>query len=626
MGRKLYNDSLGVDRIDFDNIISMENFLNTQDINGIIRNIGNLWLGIINFLEALRKYDLEEELILNLLQEEIKQAELKIPKEEIKEQKINIEKNYKYDLINAYDTKANREIIYDYLIKEFNNRPKDSKIDIPEGMVKDTFEEFTSQEIFRLVQNELQKILSTILKRKVFERNLIDTQKLQISFFVSQTNKQRLMEIYKDLMREKLKLSALEMTLVDVPSFFLTGGLLELTRIKSLEKFAKILTYVFEEGKTTYKIFDATGKISSRILWGYSVQTVYSLLDSLLIGSSAWEDFHKKALFLSLMPSTISAGKKITNFFTTNFLAELFVETSLFTGIGWLEQEITDNNSLHFDPYNQFLWNLLVIVENRLAGYSIKKYSEFENWRNYYNNSLVLREYLDEIIKDPSLKSKEMSWGILGNIKDLIENEKLTQDERKALARKIKQDTIDLETTSTEDALTGLNNLRFYISILPKKIDRSLKIGKGNVTMLMLDINDFKQVNDTFGHDTGNKILYLVTKIMKENIRAKDDFAIRYGGEEFMIIYTGNESFKIGQKKAIEIFDLIYNDPEIMRLIGMKNHGLSIGIATNKIGDTLDQLHDRADKLLYEAKKLKPPKDDDFRKNLGQQKTIVIEK
>ena len=87
---------------------------------------------------------------------------------------------------------------------------------------------------------------------------------------------------------------------------------------------------------------------------------------------------------------------------------------------------------------------------------------------------------------------------------------------------------------STHDGLTGLVNATFFHAILSREIDRSLRTGR-TCGLMVIDIDHFKQINDTYGHSTGDKVLQAVAEQMKLSLRSMDT-AARIGGEEFAII------------------------------------------------------------------------------------------
>jgi diguanylate cyclase (GGDEF)-like protein len=113
----------------------------------------------------------------------------------------------------------------------------------------------------------------------------------------------------------------------------------------------------------------------------------------------------------------------------------------------------------------------------------------------------------------------------------------------------------------------------------------------------MFDIDFFKHINDSFGHDVGDKVLKAVAKMVSENIRNTDIFA-RYGGEEFIIIApeTTKEDAKILAEKLRSLIRNLHFEEGI-------NVTCSFGVASLEKHDTKETLLKRADEALYEAKK-----------------------
>jgi diguanylate cyclase (GGDEF)-like protein len=113
---------------------------------------------------------------------------------------------------------------------------------------------------------------------------------------------------------------------------------------------------------------------------------------------------------------------------------------------------------------------------------------------------------------------------------------------------------------------------------------------------VLLDIDHFKKVNDTYGHDTGDFVLRKITELIRENARISDILA-RYGGEEFVIILP--ETDVEGASKQIErMREIIEKTP----FDGVGNITISAGITSYKGGDSCQSMITRADKALYLAK------------------------
>ncbi|AQS05762.1 sensor domain-containing diguanylate cyclase [Clostridium beijerinckii] len=160
-----------------------------------------------------------------------------------------------------------------------------------------------------------------------------------------------------------------------------------------------------------------------------------------------------------------------------------------------------------------------------------------------------------------------------------------------------------LKNQATIDGLTGLYNHRYIYERLEEEIRHSSKNRCAFVVMI-LDIDHFKRINDTYGHLTGDKILKNLAVILKNNI-GETDLVGRYGGEEFLIMLTDtylNDGFEVAEKirKVIENMEFMQN----IRLT------ISIGIEEYS-GEKVSELLEKADIKLYKAK------------NSGRNKTVM---
>lgn len=152
---------------------------------------------------------------------------------------------------------------------------------------------------------------------------------------------------------------------------------------------------------------------------------------------------------------------------------------------------------------------------------------------------------------------------------------------------------------SRTDPLTGLYNRR-YLNEIIKRLDTDNELPDES-SLVMLDLDNFKAINDTYGHLTGDIILTKTGAKLKKYIR-KSDIACRYGGDEFLIFLPG-----AGAEAANSIAENIRND--IINDVVYSEEGdpvritISMGISGNRMNDTFDGLFLRADAALYQAKK-----------------------
>lgn len=152
-----------------------------------------------------------------------------------------------------------------------------------------------------------------------------------------------------------------------------------------------------------------------------------------------------------------------------------------------------------------------------------------------------------------------------------------------------------LEEKATTDSLTKIANRSKFNEILTHEMERAERY-KGELSLIMFDIDHFKNINDTYGHIKGDETLINLAEIVGNNIR-KSDFFARWGGEEFTILvpHTSlDNAFDLAEKlrKLIKTSELLV-DCQIT---------CSFGVTHFKKGDTANSFTDRADKALYEAK------------------------
>ncbi|MCF8167703.1 MAG: diguanylate cyclase [Rhodoferax sp.] len=219
----------------------------------------------------------------------------------------------------------------------------------------------------------------------------------------------------------------------------------------------------------------------------------------------------------------------------------------------------------------------------------------------------VLRDILDKGVKTISAQEREaiankhvsinvtqgidyrLVWKIVGAaalviVLGLLWNRKLS-----ALNR-------ELERVSVTDKLTGLFNRMKIDEALESEIQRSLRF-RQVFSIILIDVDHFKQVNDTHGHQVGDQVLVQVAQLLKTNTR-ETDVVGRWGGEEFMVISTHTE--QAGARKLAEHLRQILQD-HTFPVVQQKT--ASFGVTTYQTGDKPHDMVVRADTALYAAKK-----------------------
>lgn len=156
----------------------------------------------------------------------------------------------------------------------------------------------------------------------------------------------------------------------------------------------------------------------------------------------------------------------------------------------------------------------------------------------------------------------------------------------------------ELERLATTDPLTGLYNRRYMEECLTKELERAKRYGKSFVIGL-LDFDNFKELNDKYGHNTGDAALQLFAKVSAEMMRDTDIIA-RWGGEEFLILMP--ETGAAGALKYLQRLTDRVRESDFQAEDDRVELTLSVGLGIAEADDTLDNLVSRADIAMYEAK------------------------
>ncbi len=147
------------------------------------------------------------------------------------------------------------------------------------------------------------------------------------------------------------------------------------------------------------------------------------------------------------------------------------------------------------------------------------------------------------------------------------------------------------------DNLTGIYNRHKLNDLLQDYFSPEIKINLDHLTFILFDIDNFKEINDTYGHLAGDKVLKQLTAIIKENTRRSDIFA-RWGGDEFILVIensTLEKTIKITEHLRQVIAKTIFEE--------VGHITCSFGISSYQKGDTINKMMKRVDQAMYNAKK-----------------------
>lgn len=203
---------------------------------------------------------------------------------------------------------------------------------------------------------------------------------------------------------------------------------------------------------------------------------------------------------------------------------------------------------------------------------------------------------IDAIKKDYTSVDTNQVIQAFDNFQSQIIKELQVADETIA---SLKLEVERLERESNIDPLTKAHNRR----VLVKDLEEVLSFGKEkaiDMHLVMFDADDFKKINDSFGHIAGDKTLIFLSKLIQNSLR-RGTRIYRYGGEEFVVILN-----RTSLEEALNVVDRIIKETCDSKLL-YKGHDihltLSAGLASHTQDISADELIERADKALYEAKK-----------------------
>lgn len=188
------------------------------------------------------------------------------------------------------------------------------------------------------------------------------------------------------------------------------------------------------------------------------------------------------------------------------------------------------------------------------------------------------------------------SKGLIGEIVDISVQKKL-QEEISCNAKKLQEANSKIEKMMSQDCLTGLYNRRVIEDNI-EKINHMVNQDNVSVSLIMADLDNFKIVNDTFGHQVGDSTLASFSMILMSCNR-KEDMVVRYGGEEFLVILFGtttDDAKQIAERIRIQT-------EKSLKLPNGRTNTVSLGVTEMRADEVFDMALERADDALYAAKK-----------------------
>jgi len=208
-----------------------------------------------------------------------------------------------------------------------------------------------------------------------------------------------------------------------------------------------------------------------------------------------------------------------------------------------------------------------------------------------------------ETVFNEDMATKIKSLEILHHVKETRQDSEIYRLRNVELTREIeerKKAQSELERIVTLDPLTGLFNRRHFFELTSTELERSQRYNRP-LSVIMLDIDHFKQVNDQFGHLVGDRVIVEVARRIQKALR-RIDLACRYGGEEFAVLLPETPLLQ-AEMVASRLWNVVTRQPTVSGELVLKIT-VSVGVATYQhTGEiTVDDLLDQADQAMYAAK------------------------
>ncbi|HHY36213.1 MAG TPA: diguanylate cyclase [Firmicutes bacterium] len=232
----------------------------------------------------------------------------------------------------------------------------------------------------------------------------------------------------------------------------------------------------------------------------------------------------------------------------------------------------------------------------------VKKFQSVVRGCAYYERALQeieLRKAAEEALRRANLEMEkilEENKVMLRKI-DILNKE--LEDKVKERTRELEETVVKLREIAIKDGMTGLYNRQHVLLLGEQAFLDAVNMDK-DFSVIMIDVDKFKRVNDTYGHLIGDRVIEILGKRLANSLK-NTDLVGRYGGEEFIVFLNCDKA------QALEVAERIRHNVADNRFVIKTGVFLpitvSIGVATRRPGDTFDGLIKRADDRLYKAKR-----------------------
>ncbi len=258
----------------------------------------------------------------------------------------------------------------------------------------------------------------------------------------------------------------------------------------------------------------------------------------------------------------------------------------------------SDKPEVFHKQFRKEAGNLLGLTSESIEAILEQVHTKVKEAGRYFNLRIKTSKSVQEILQEANIRLSLINLNYDQMNKQLIEAKIHLEN----LTRELEKKNKILDNLANIDGLTGIYNHRYFQTVLDQEISRSLRYNN-SISILMIDIDHFKQINDTYGHQVGDFVLAEFSKTLQEHIR-KYDILARYGGEEFVIILpesTTEQALIVAEKLRTILEQTTFQDNREKYQVTASFGLSSCSPATEDSFDKNTLLH-QADQALYEAK------------------------
>ncbi len=284
---------------------------------------------------------------------------------------------------------------------------------------------------------------------------------------------------------------------------------------------------------------------------------------------------------------------------------------------------LKENISEDFREINHTLFTLLEQVKELESSFAVEFGSESARVREIEYFEMKVNSEVGNIVRSFDLHTtvSEIKQAVIRkieNIKELValrKQEETSRSERfqqsieslkrriqevESNAREMSARAEEFQVAAMRDDLTGLYNRKAFDERVSQALEKFERDGTA-FALILFDVDNFKEINDAFGHVAGDKVLQKIGQCLKDTFR-KDDFIARYGGDEFIVLIE-ELSRDLAREKITSFLKNLHRLRFTSHSKGDITVSVSPGIALSRKGDTPEVLLERADRAMYDVKK-----------------------